>query len=311
MAGNPLVQSIVNNEKRDSRFGQFGAGGAYAGQAQYGQQAYGQPGYGQAQYGQQAYGQPGYGQTQYGQTPYGQPSTEQLNQMYNSPSASPMQTGQLTINDVIVKTALNLGLVVLGALAGWFIPALMFLGFIGALVLGLTNSFKRKVSPVLVMGYSLFEGFLLGGFSMMMESLYPGIVSQAVLGTLIVFATVLVLFRSGKVRATPKATKIFMVAMISYLIFCLANLGLALFTGTNMRTMEVAGFPLGLIIGLLAIVMASYSLVLDFTNVSEAVRYGAPERESWRLAFGLIVTLVWLYIEILRILSIIRAMSDD
>lgn len=306
MAGNPLVQSMTNAQKQDSRFGQFGAGGAYAGQN--GQSAYG----GQPSYGHQTqFEQNPYGQQQFGQGRYGQPSAADLNNMYQAPSAGPADTNRLTINDVIVKTGLNLGLVVIGAAMGWFVPILMFAGLLGGFVLGLVNSFKKKVSPALVMAYSLFEGMALGGISMFFEMSYPGIVSQAVLGTVIVFATMLVLFRSGKVRASSKATKVFMGAMIAYLIFCLVNLGSALFLGTNMRTMEVFGIPLGLIIGLLAIVMGAYSLVLDFTNVGEAVRVGVPERESWRLSFGLIVTLVWLYIEILRVISFIRQMADN
>ncbi len=285
MAGNPLINSMTQPNQGQSRFGQFGAGGAYAGSSQ------------QGQYGQQ----PGYTQA----------SAEELNRMYQAPSAGPLQTGQLTINDVIVKTGLNLGLLVLAGVIGWFVPALVFVGLIAGLVLGLVNAFKKQVSPALVLAYSFAEGLLLGGISASFEASYPGIVSQAVLGTVIVFATILVLFRSGKVRASAKATKIFMVASLAYLVFCLVNLGTMLFAGNNMRSLEFMGIPLGFIIGLLAIVMASYSLVLDFTNIGEAIRYGAAERESWRMAFGLIVTLVWLYIEILRVLSYLRSMADN
>ncbi len=302
MAGNPLIESMTNAEKKDSRFGQFGAGGAYSGQQN--NAGYSQQPYSNQQYTQQGYGQP----QQFGQ----QPSAEELNSMYNAPAAGPVDTNRLTINDVIVKTGLNLALVIVGAVMGWFMPILMLVGVLGGFVLGLVNSFKKKVSPALVIAYSVLEGMALGSISMFFEQRYPGIVGQAVMGTLIVFATMLFLFRSGKVRTSSKANKIFMGAMIAYMVFCLINLGTMMFTGTNMRAdITIMGIPIGFFIGLLAIVMGAYSLVMDFTNIGEAVRFGVPERESWRLAFGLIVTLVWLYIEILRVISYVRSMADN
>lgn len=312
MAGNPLL-SAQTRQQGDPRFGQFGAGAST--QTSYGQAPYGQQAYGQAPYGQQAnYG--GFQQQSapaYGQAPYGaeQVSPQQLNDMYSYGTATPADTNRLTINDVIVKTALNLGLVVVAAAVSWFAPLLMIPGLIGGLVLGIVNSVKKKVSPALVMLYSVCEGLLLGGISAMFEARYPGIVVQAVMATAIVFGTVLALYSSGKVRATPKMTRFFMIATISYAVFCLVNLVASLFFDFNARGIEVMGIPLGLIIGLFAVLLATYSLLLDFTNVSESVRAGLPERESWRLAFGLIVSLVWLYIEILRILSYIRAMAED
>lgn len=308
MAGNPLLANMTK-QQGDPRFGQFGAGGT-APANPYGQQPYGsyqQGQYGQtAQYGQQPYGN--YQQGQYGQ----QPTAEELNQMYGAPSAGPADTNRLTINDVIVKTAMNLGILVVAAVISWYIPALMYVGAIGGLALGLVNAFKKKVSPALVMTYSFAEGLLLGGFSRIFEGMYPGIVVQAVLATVVVFATVLALYTSGKIRATPKLTRFFMVAIISYTVFVLINFVSAIFFDFNMRTdMSIMGIPLGLFIGLFAVLLATYSLLLDFTNVSESVKMGVPERESWRLAFGLVVSLVWLYVEILRIIAIVRSMADN
>lgn len=280
MAGNPLINSMTK-PKGDPRFGQFGAGGTSTANP-------------------------------YGQQQYGQPTAEDLNQMYSAGTAGPADTNRLTINDVIVKTGLNLGIVVLAAVVAWYVPALMFVGLIGGLVLGIVNAVKKKVSPALVMAYSFAEGLLVGGISRFFEAAYPGIVVQAVLATVIVFATVLALYSSGKVRATPKMTRFFMIATISYGIFALVNLVSALFFNFNMRSdVTIMGIPLGLIIGLFAVLLATYSLLLDFTNVSEAVKAGQPERESWRLAFGLIVTLVWLYIEILRVIYYVRSMAND
>ena len=300
MAGNPLINNMTK-PAGDPRFGQFGAGGTTTANP-YGQQA-------QSPYG--TYQQGSYTQ----QAPYGyenqQVSAGQLNDMYNAGTAGPVDTNRITINDIIMKTGLNLGLVVVGAVISWYMPILMFVGFIGGLVLGFVNALKKKVSPALVMTYSVMEGLLVGGISRMFEASYPGIVLQAVMATVIVFATILALYSSGKVRATPKMTRFFMIATISYAVFCLINLVASLFFGFNARGVEVMGIPLGLIIGLFAVLLATYSLLLDFTHASEAIKMGAPERESWRIAFGLIVSLVWLYIEILRVLYYVRAMADD
>ncbi|MFW0108350.1 Bax inhibitor-1/YccA family membrane protein [Rothia sp. P7181] len=288
MAGNPLINSMLDSQKKDSRFGQFGAGGAYSN-------------------GQSS-------SAPYGYTPTSPreetPTAADLNAMYQSPSATSAQTGQMTMNDVIVKVAINFVILLVGAAASVMFPILVVAGLVGSIVLGLVNGFKKEVSPVLVMAYALAQGMLLGGFSAMAETRYPGIVGQAVLATFIVFGTVLVLFRNGKLRESPKMTKFFTIAAISYAIFCLVNLGMTLFGGTNVRSIEVMGIPLGLIIGLFAVALCVYSLILDFTHVSEAVRYGAPERESWRMAFALTSSLVWLYIEILRILMYVREMME-
>ncbi|WP_434993042.1 Bax inhibitor-1/YccA family protein [Arthrobacter sp. Ld5] len=240
---------------------------------------------------------------------------QQLEHMYNQPSAGPAQTGRMTFDDVIVKTLLCLGVVLVGAaipafvLPGLAVP-LMVVGALGGFVLGLVNAFKREPSPALILAYAGLEGLFVGGITMFLESMYPGIAMQAVLGTLVVFGVTLALFKSGKVRATPKAMKFFMIAMISYLAFSLVNLGLMLFNVTDdpwgLRGAEIAGIPVGVIIGILAIGLAAFSLIIDFTSISEGVRNGAPQKYSWTAAFGLTVTLIWLYVEILRLLAILR-----
>lgn len=249
------------------------------------------------------------------QTGYAQPgqqySPEQLQQMYNQPPASESQMGRMSFDDVIVKTVATLGLVIVGAAVGWFVPLLMVPGAIVGLVLGLVNSFKREPSKILILSYALFEGFFLGGFSGLMERLYPGIVVQAVLGTVIVFALTLVLYRSGKFRATPKMTRFFMIALGGYAIFSLVNFGIMLFGGLagnpwGLRSVTIFGIPLGLIIGILAIGLAAFSLILDFTSIDQGVKNGLPAKYSWSAAFGLTVTLLWLYVEILRLLAILR-----
>ncbi len=335
MAGNPLLNSMTKNATQgDSRFGRFGAQSqqnnqqAYGQQQGYGQQTYGQ--YGQqsyGQYGQQGYGQNAYGQPQYGQQPYGQqygqPQYDQQAQ-YGQPYgeadygvaaptySEPIPAGErLTMNDVMVKTGINLGLVAVGAAVAWYAPVLLLLGMVGGLVLGLVNSFKKKVSPILVMTYALMEGLLLGGLSAVVDMRYPGVAIQAVLATLVVAGTTLALFASGKLRATPKLNKIFMIGAIGYMAYgFISILGAGIF-GSSLNSFSIGGIPLGLVVGLFAVALATYSLLLDFTTTSEAVEAGLSERESWRLAFGLTASLVWLYVEILRVLMYLASIFSN
>ena len=238
-------------------------------------------------------------------------SPEQLERMYNAPAAGPAQTGRMSYDDVVMRTGLVLACVIAAAVAGWMVPALAFPGALVGLVLGLVNSFKREPSPVLIILYALAEGLFLGGVSGIFEARYPGIVIQAVIGTLAVFVSVLVLYKTGVLRATPRVTKFFMVALMAYAIFALVNLGTSLLGGFDMRSeVSVMGIPLGLIVGAVAILLAVYSFVLDFENISDGVARGIPQKAAWTAAFGLTVTLIWTYVEILRLLSIIRSMSD-
>ena len=328
MAGNPLINSMTKKQGQgDPRFGRFGAGGqaqqsqqqAYGqqsqpqyGQAQYGQQAYGQPQYGQQSYGQQS--QPQYGQAQYGQQGYGQPQyTDYSAPTYSEPTYSePIPAGErLTMNDVLVKTAINLGLVVVGAVVAWYVPVLMLLGLLGGLVLGLVNSFKQKVSPVLVMAYALMEGMMLGGLSAIVNLRYPGTAIQAVLATIVVAGVTLALFANGKIRTTPKLNKIFMIGALSYLGYGLVSMLTAGLFGFSLNSMSIGGIPLGLPIALIAVAMATYSLLIDYTTTAEAVDAGLPQSESWRLAFGLTASLVWLYVEILRVLMYLASIFSN
>lgn len=224
-----------------------------------------------------------------------------------TPSDKPM-----TYENTISKTvALFLIVLAFGAV-GWFVPALMIPGAIVGLVLGLVNSFKKEPSVPLIIGYSVAQGLFLGGISMTFEALYPGIVSQAVIGTLSVFGVTLLLFRSGKVRTSPRMTKIVLVAMVGYLAFSLVNVGIMIFGGAGGNpwglrgSVELFGIPLGVIIGGLAVLLAAYSLVMDFELIQNGVRNRVPEKWAWSAAFGLMVTLIWLYVEILRILAILR-----
>ena len=276
--------------------------------APYGQQPYG----GQAPYGRQPYGQQGWGTQPQSMT------DEQLRQMYSQPSAGPADTGRMTFDDVIMKTAACLAAVIAGAavtlvVAQGLASMLMIVGALGGFVLALVNTFKKQPSPALILAYAALEGLFLGGLTRILDGMFPGVGLQAVVGTLSVFAVTLLLFKSGKVRATPKAMRFFMIAIIGYAVFSLVNM-VMMWTGVlqqpfGMRSIEIFGIPLGVFIGLLAIGLAAFSLIMDFTSIEEGVRNGAPQRFSWTAAFGLTVTLVWLYVEIIRLLAILR--GDD
>ncbi|MGN8129831.1 Bax inhibitor-1/YccA family membrane protein [Paenarthrobacter sp. 22069] len=281
------------------------------------QAPYGAP-YGQAPYGQQPYGQAPYGQQGWGTPPQAM-TDEQLRQMYNQPSAGPADTGRMTFDDVIMKTAACLGAVLVGAAITLTVglplaSLLMIVGALGGFVLALVNTFKKQPSPALILAYAALEGLFLGGLTRILDGMFPGVGLQAVIGTLSVFAVTLMLFKNGKVRATPRAMRFFMIAIIGYAVFSLINMVLV-WTGAvqepfGLRTsVEIFGIPLGVFIGLLAIGLAAFSLVMDFTSIEEGVRNGAPQRFSWTAAFGLTVTLVWLYVEIIRLLAILR--GDD
>ena len=249
-----------------------------------------------------------------GATPTRDVTPESLDELYARPSATASETDRMTFEDTTVKTVSLLAIVVvLGAVAwlsGPLALPLAMLGAIGGLVLGLVNSFKKEPSVPLIVAYAAFEGLLVGGLSYFIDSQYPGVATQAVLGTAAVFVTVLLLFRSGKIRASAKATKIFMIAMIGYALFSLVNFALIAFGAIQspygMRDVMIFGIPLGVVLGLLAVVLASYSLVLDFDFIQRGVRSGAPRRYGWTAAFGLVVTIVWLYVELLRLFAILR-----
>ncbi|KAA9157138.1 Bax inhibitor-1/YccA family membrane protein [Microbacterium lushaniae] len=261
--------------------------------------------------------------TQYAPPPAAEAA--QLDGMYASPPAGARETGRMTVEDTVHKTLALFGVLVVTAVVGWVWTmagvtpanpnpsiAPWLIGALGGFVLAMVNIFKKQPSVPLIVAYAAFEGLFVGGISAFFEFIYPGIVFQATLATLSVVGVTLALFASGKIRASAKATKIFLIAMVGYLVFSLLNIGLMLFNvpiaggAFGLRSMEIFGIPLGVIIGLLVVVMAAYSLVLDFDQIQRGVRAGAPRKYAWVGAFGIMVTVVWLYVEILRILAILR-----
>lgn len=199
------------------------------------------------------------------------------------------------------------------AFVGWALvpsmPAVLWIGMGGSLVFGLINVFKKAVSPVLVLLYATFAGLMLGSISWAFDQMalaqnYQGLVSQAIIGTLTAFGVMLFLYGTGIVKVNGKFMRIFIAAMISYFIIAMASFVGALFgVGGGWGFYGVGGW--GLLLCAAGVLLASFALMLDFEAIKQGIAMGLPERESWRLSFGLLFTLVWLYMEILRFLSIL------
>ena len=244
-------------------------------------------------------------------------SSRQLQDLYNQPSAGPVQTGRLTLDDVVMKTLGLFSIVVaVGALTWWFVASpdperqalslpLMLGGMFGGLAVGLVIAFKKTISVPLIVLYSVLEGVLVGAISAMFAAAYDGIVTTAVIATVCTFAGMFVGWKFGIIRVTDKSRRIFGMALIGYLLFGLVNVVVAFMVpGANFG---IGGTGLlGIAISVLGVGLASYSLAVDFDSVDRAVAAGMPEKYSWLLAHGLIVTLVWLYLEILRLLARLR-----
>lgn len=238
-------------------------------------------------------------------------NAEDLQRQFDAPSAGARETGRMTIEDTVVKTAICFGLLLVGGVVGWVLPGLVLPAVLVGFALAMVNIFKRKPSAPLVLSYAAVEGVAVGAISGLFETLYPGIVIQAVLATIAVFAVTLVLFAFGKIRASARATKVFFIAMAGYLLYSIVNIVLAS-TGVVKNPfgldgkVEIFGIPLGFLLGILVVLMAAYSLVLDFDAIKRGVLNRAPRAYGWTGAFGVVLTVVWLYLQLLRMLALTR-----
>lgn len=236
----------------------------------------------------------------------------------NSPFARGTQAPHvgevMTLQNTMNKAIMLFGLTLVAMAVGWLILPNAFVAplAIAAFVLSLVCAFKKEPSPVLYVTTIAVLSLAVGRVSGMLETTqYEGIVSQAVIATLVVLGVVFALYRSGRFRSSPRMTKIFTAVMIGYAAFCLVNFGMMLF-GLNdhpwgMRTsVEIFGIPLGAILGVLAVLLGAYSLILDFEFIENGVNMRIPEKYGWTAAYGLIFTIIWLYFEILRFIAIVR-----
>ena len=242
-------------------------------------------------------------------------SAQQLDEIYNRSSA-PVQTEPMTVEDTIAKTVGAFALLLAGAAIGWItvgpLPFLWIIAGVVGFVLALVNIFRKEPSPALVLAYAAVQGVFVGGISAFFDAMYPGVVVQAVIATFVVVGVTLALFASGKIRASKKATKVFMIAMIGYLVFSVVNVFIMIFGGAGGNpwglrgSVEIFGIPLGVILGVFVVILAAYSLVLDFDFIQKGVQNQAPRKYGWTGAFGIMVTVIWLYLELLRMFAIAR-----
>jgi len=236
-----------------------------------------------------------------------------------APPAAPSR--QLTVDDVVTKTASTLGVLTVSAIVAYFIchqnvalaTPLMLVGALVGFVLVMVASFGRKQdNPAVVLSYALFEGLFVGSISyvfanFMVKGISAGaLIGQAVLGTFGVFFGMLVVYKTGAIRVTPRFTRMLVAGMFGVLALMLGNLVIGLFNGGTGLGIREAG-PVGIIFSLVCIALAAFSFLLDFDQADRLIRAGAPARAGWGVALGLTVTLVWLYVEILRLLSILNS----
>jgi uncharacterized YccA/Bax inhibitor family protein len=230
------------------------------------------------------------------------PSADDVAAMYATPQ-------RMTMDDVIMKTGMLLAIVVGVGAASWFLEVglgvAMIAGIVG-FVLAMVNIFKKQVSPPLIMAYAAAQGVFLGVVSAQYEGQYQGIVVQAVVGTAAVFAAVLFGYKSGRLRATPKFTKVVTFGLIGLVAVVLLNLLASAFGAGDALGLSTGG-PIAILITLGLIVFGALTFVMDFDQADRMVAAGVPEQESWRVAFGLVVGLIFLYLNILRLLSYLQS----
>lgn len=259
------------------------------------------------------------GQGYQGQPQQGYPYDPYAQQAPYAPPQPTQPVERMTFDDVVTKTAITMAILIGSAALTWFglikgfipsglmLPALVLSGLVGFGVVMLV-SLRRKISPALVLLYAAIEGVFIGMLSLYFELQYPGIVAQAVLGTFAAAGVTLAAYKFFNIRVTPKFTKIVVISTIAFAVAMLLNFVLSL-AGINIGlrggiTGPVSFLAIG--VALLGAVLAVLNLVLDFDYIERGVQMGAPASESWRGAFGLTVTMVWLYVEILRLLSYLR-----
>lgn len=260
-----------------------------------------QQGHAQLQYGQQQWGQQGY-------APYGQAP-----QQFQAPQGT--IEPPMTLDDVIGKTGVTMLTLVAAAAATFFYlgtlawpqvqtttyGALVLSGLVGFVTV-LLVSFRKKVSPAMVLAYSVIEGIFIGAFSFMFEASYPGIVTQAVMGTFAAAGCVLAAYKFFNIRVSNKMRRMVFITTAAFAGVMLVNFLLSL-AGINMGFRSGA---IGLVAALLGAGLAVFNLLIDFDDIERGIAMNAPKSEAWRAAFGITVTMVWLYTEILRLLSYFR-----
>ncbi|MEU1077641.1 MULTISPECIES: Bax inhibitor-1/YccA family protein [unclassified Streptomyces] len=245
----------------------------------------------------------------YATNPYAQQDTQ-----YGAPQA-PARGTVMTMDDVVSRTAITLGTVAVAAVLAWTLLPVSSSSYglavgsaLVAFVLAMIQSFKAKPIPALIIGYAAFEGVFLGVISEMYNERWSGAPFQAVLGTLAVSGATLFAYKQRWVRVTARYARIGMTIAIAFVLVTMVNLLVVVFGGADGGGLRSFG-PLGFAVGVLAILIGCFFLTLDFKQIEDGITYGAPREESWLAAFGLTMSLVWIYLEMLRLVAILQ--GDD
>lgn len=252
----------------------------------------------QPRYQTAGYGSPGHGAPSYG-APVGAP--------YESKVIGRGAADVMTIDDVVVKTVSLFGVTILAAAATFgFIPdSLLVEALIGGavlgLIIGLVISFAQLTNPALMFTYAVVEGVFLGAVSKLYETQYHGIVLQAVIATLGTFLVMTALYRARIIRVTPRFMKVVIGLAAGLMVVLLLNLLVTIFTDS--ATVLRDGGPIAIGFSLVCITVAALMVVVNFRQIEDGVAAGLPRRYGWLGAFGLLVEVVWLYLEFLRLIS--------
>ncbi len=267
-------------------------------------------------YGNQTYTGNGAAHPGYGQQPG---STDPSTWGTGTPGTpTTVSAGPMTIDSVVQKTAFALGTVIVFALATWILtPAIdantnaadlsglysaVMIGSLGAFALSMVNSFKRVISPALVLAFAALEGVALGGLSKVFDAQFgDGVVSGAVIGTFAAFAGTLAAYKVFNIKVGNKFRMFVMAAVFGMIGLSLMELVLSMF-GAGLGLFGFGG--LGLLTAIAGLVLGVFMLVMDFDFVEQGIANRIPERESWRAAFAMTVSLVWIYTNLLRLLAI-------
>ncbi len=231
------------------------------------------------------------------------PTPQDVADIYGTPQ-------RMTLDDVIVKTGLLLGIILVTGAAAWVLDVGFGVAAIAGLVgfaLAMVNIFKKQVSPPLVMAYAATQGLFIGAISHIYAGAFGGgIVTQAVLGTAAVFAAVLVGYKSGRLRNTPRFQKVVTFGLIGMVGLVVVNFLFGMFGDGDALGIRGENLPLSILVSVALITFGALTFVMDFDQADKMVAAGVPEKESWRVSFGLVVGLVFLYLEILRLLSYLQ-----
>jgi uncharacterized YccA/Bax inhibitor family protein len=232
----------------------------------------------------------------------GAPTPEDLARGYRQPSG-------LTIDDVVVHTLGLFGLAGVGGAVGWLLvpgsPGVVMVAGIAGFVLSLVIGFSGRVTPPLVIAFAILAGIGAGGLSREYESAYSGIIPQALLGTGVIFTAMLLAYRSRRIRATPRMARIVGSVLLAVVALSLIDLVLRLTTDSHLPIMNDASVW-GILFSLAVLVVASLQFILDFDYIERAIAARAPRSEAWRASYGLLIGFLWVYLEMLRLLSKLR-----